>query len=72
MAGRERGGPRILYHRRTRGAFVLPISGMPIDYHQFDDNGRVVRLVYPVAGASDVQIKNKNAKVSEDVVKDRR
>lgn len=51
--GRERGGPRIIYHRRTSGALVLPVSPMPKDLTDFDDNGKVVRRIYPVAGGSE-------------------
>ena len=50
MANRERDGIRINYHRRTRGAFVLPVSSLPKDLREFDDNGIVIR---PVAGGSE-------------------
>lgn len=47
---RERDGMRINYHRRTRGAFVLPVSPLPKDLSEFDDYGRIIK---PVAGGSE-------------------
>lgn len=53
MGSRERGGPRITYHPRTRGALVLPVFHLPKDSTEFDDDGKVVRRAYPIAGGSE-------------------
>lgn len=45
MANKERSGERINYHRRTRGAFVLPVLPLPEDLSLFDDNGRIIKRV---------------------------
>lgn len=50
MPNRERGGPRINYHPRTRGSFVLPIIQAPPERLEYDDRGRIIR---PVAGGSE-------------------